>query len=91
MGIKQTNVQTVANSSDRSHFAYHYENNCAPVRDIETPPPRPKNRSALHPLTNSNRPASREDVPDENYSDQHSSTLPSRVNGRIHSPLSTPR
>ncbi len=68
----------------RSHFAYHYENNCAPIDRVETPPPppRPKARSALHPSTNSNRPYSREDVPDENYSP--------RANDRIHSSKSTP-
>jgi hypothetical protein len=67
----------------RSHFAYHYENNCAPIDRVETPPPpRPKSRSVLHPVTNSNKPYLREDVPSDNYHDQ---------NGRIHSPKSTPR
>jgi len=78
----------------RSHFAYHYENNCAAVDEVETPPLRPKNRSTQRLPTNSNKPVSREDVPSndfsENYSVQHSSINPSRINGRIQSPISNP-
>jgi hypothetical protein len=70
----------------RSHFAYHYENNCAPIERVETPPPPtppPRSRSAQHSSTNSNKPYAREDVPDENY--------PPRINGRMQSATSTPR
>jgi hypothetical protein len=38
----------------RSHFAYHYENNCAPIDRVETP--RPKRRAPLCLVTDSNRP-----------------------------------
>ncbi|CAF3952381.1 unnamed protein product [Rotaria sp. Silwood2] len=75
----------------RSHFAYHYENNCASTDDIETPPTRPKSRSAQqHVLTNSNKPILRVDIPSdeypENYSGQNSLTNSPRGNRR--SPLS---
>ncbi|CAF3665569.1 unnamed protein product [Rotaria sordida] len=61
----------------RSHFTYHYENNCASIDEIETPPTRPKTRLAQqYAPTNSNKPISRVDIPSndypENYSDQNS-------------------
>jgi hypothetical protein len=69
----------------RSHYIYHYENNCAPIDRVETPPPPPlpPSRSAQHSSTNSNKPYSRGDVPDEND--------PQRVNGRMQSATSTSR
>ncbi|CAF4006917.1 unnamed protein product [Rotaria sp. Silwood1] len=70
----------------RSHFTYHYENNCASIDDIETPPTRPKNRLIQqHGPTNSNKPILRIDIPNDSNSDQNSLTNSSRGNGR--SPL----
>lgn len=63
----------------RSHFAYHYENNCAPVDEVETPPHARRIRSTDNFPPNSNKPFSREDVPNDDY--------PGRVNGRNQSPI----
>ena len=35
-------------------LAYHYENNCAAINDVETSPSRPKRRSGQRSPTNSN-------------------------------------
>lgn len=47
----------------RSHFAYHYENHCAPVDQVETPPRLPKNPENRRPQVNPNLPVARTDVP----------------------------
>jgi hypothetical protein len=79
----------------RSHFAYHYENNCAPVDEVETPPLRRKNQQAQRFPPNSNKPVAREDIPSddfsENYPGRNSPMYPSKANGRIQSPISNPR
>ncbi|CAF3858470.1 unnamed protein product [Rotaria magnacalcarata] len=78
----------------RSHFAYHYENKCASVDEIETPPSRIKNRSVHHAPVNLNMPFSRVDVPSngypEEYPGQKSSTNSPRGNGKMQLALSNP-
>ncbi|UJR34177.1 hypothetical protein I4U23_021584 [Adineta vaga] len=69
----------------RSHFAYHYENNCASIDDIETPPHERRIQIAQHSPVNRNRPYSREDIADENYPQQKNDKClqnPSNINNR---------
>jgi len=77
----------------RSHFAYHYENNCAPIDQVETPPTGRQSRSTQRPPTNSNTPVARVDVPNDDYRENHlgqsHSMHPQRVNDRIQINLST--
>ncbi|CAF0990345.1 unnamed protein product [Adineta steineri] len=54
----------------RSHFAYHFENNCASIDKVETPPNQRRSRSLQRLPVNSNRPVLRIDIPNddnENY------------------------
>ena len=70
----------------RSHFAYHYENNCASIDEIETPPTRPRSQSAQRVSTNSNMPIARIDIPNDeffkDYSGQNHSINSPRKNDR---------
>ncbi|CAF4558737.1 unnamed protein product [Rotaria socialis] len=76
----------------RSHFAYHYENKCVSVDEIETPPSRIKNRSVHHAPVNLNMPFSRVDVPSNGYPEEYPGQKPStnspRGNGKMQLTLS---
>ncbi|CAF1179236.1 unnamed protein product [Adineta ricciae] len=49
----------------RSHFAYHYQNNCALVSSIETPPNQRRLQIAQRSPVNPNLPVARIDVPSD--------------------------
>ncbi|CAF1243725.1 unnamed protein product [Adineta ricciae] len=61
----------------RSHFAYHYQNNCALASSVETPPNQRRLQIAQRSPVNPNLPVARIDVPNNDHSP--------RQNGRAHS------
>lgn len=74
----------------RSHFAYHYENNCAPIDEVETPPSRPKSRAMQSAPTNSNKPVLRVDIPADTPPNNYSNHNSPRSNGKSPLVLSVP-